>query len=97
LTRRRGAGTRGRGLIRLGDEIGQPVGSVPNKDAWSPQSIGAVGGTLDTTAMVKVKFTTNLPVKMAAAAFGVGVSVRNGRNVPFELRNPNTPFMFDPA
>jgi hypothetical protein len=44
-----------------------------------------------------VKFATNLPAKTVAAAFGVGASVRTGRNVPFELRNPNAPFVLDPA
>ena len=58
-----------------------------------------MGGTLEFIEIVKVKFATNLPAKMvaAAASFGVGLSVRNGRNVPFELRNPNTPFVLDPA
>jgi hypothetical protein len=61
---------------------------MPKTEAWSPQSIGAVGGTLEFIEIVKVKVATNLPVKMIAAAFGVGASVRNGPNVPFELRNP---------
>jgi hypothetical protein len=59
----------------------------------------AVGGTLEFIEIVKVKVAANLPAKTvaAAAAFGVGGSVSNGRNVPFELRKPNTPFELDPA
>jgi hypothetical protein len=56
-----------------------------------------VGGTLVAIEIVKVKFATNLPAKMVAAAFGVSASVRNGRNVPLELRNPNAPLVLDPA
>jgi hypothetical protein len=54
---------------------------------------------LDDVAIVNVKFTTNIPVKMVAAAapFGVCVVVLNGRNVPFELTIPNTPLVFDAA
>ena len=52
---------------------------------------------MEFTLIVKVKFPTNLPLKMVAAAFGVGFSVSIGRNVPVELRNPNTPFVFELA
>ncbi|MGH6868611.1 MAG: hypothetical protein ACREDA_07050 [Methylocella sp.] len=44
-----------------------------------------------------MKFATTLPLKMAAAAFGVALSASTGRNVPVELRNPKTPFVLDPA
>jgi hypothetical protein len=46
---------------------------------------------------VMVKFATNLPVRMvaAAAAFGLALSASTWRNVPFELRNPKPPFVFD--
>ncbi|MGH6837754.1 MAG: hypothetical protein ACREDT_02945 [Methylocella sp.] len=58
-----------------------------------------MGGTLEFFEIVKVKFAVNLPLKMvaAAAAFGVALSVSTGRNVPFEVRNPNTPLVFEPA
>ncbi len=53
---------------------------------------------MDNPPIVKVKFPTNLPLKMVVAwSLGVGVSESTGRNVPVELRNPNTPFVFDPA
>ena len=71
---------------------------MPKTEAWSPHRIGAAGGTLEFIEIVNVKFATNLPAKMvaAAAAFGVGASVPNGRNVPFELRNPNAPLALHP-
>jgi hypothetical protein len=80
-----------------GDEIGHARRVGARQSRLEAAEDGAVGGTLDAIAIVKVKFTTNEPRKMVAAAFGVGVSVRNGRNVPFEFRNPNTPLVFDPA